>query len=452
MFSWIRESWPLIRIAGPVVATLVAQMTMQVVDLMVAGRVSPEAVGAVGLASSIYAWGMVFGLGVLSSLDYLVSKSVGAGNLSDARLSFHQSLIASVICFIPVLSIHMVVSYQFEKMGIEPHIAQLTGECLRILAWSLLPFFLFFAARLYLQAQHLVKPAMWILLWANLVNVVANGYLVLGWFGGHSFGAHGISYATLVSRFFMVLAMAWVLWRRSEPIWPKLETARLKELFRLGLPSSFQLMFEVGVFSLVTTLSGRLGAFPLAAHQMVLNMASFTFMVALGLSSATAVIVGQSIGAKKVEMARFWGWRGLALGTSFMTCSAVIMLSFPEKLMGMYSADTSVLSYAVGIVFLAGVFQISDGAQAILTGALRGIGDTRSAMIANFVGHWCMGLPLAIWLAFDQNWGLKGLWTGLAVGLTIVALALLRIWAVRSRALQPHASSDLQSPSSVCLN
>ena len=445
MLNFLKEFMPLFRIAGPVVATLVAQMTMQVVDLMVAGRVSPEAVGAVGLASAIFAWGMVFGLGVLSSLDFFVSKAVGAKDFVDARVTFHQSLIASVICFIPLFALEVFVSHLFESFGIEKGIADLTGQCLRILAWGLLPFFLFFGARLYLQAQHIVQPAMWILVAANGVNILANGYLVLGWWGGHHFGAPGISYSTLISRIFMLAAMCLVLLKLKVPIWPKLHTSRLKQLFKLGLPSAMQLVFEVGVFSLVTTLSGRLGSHPLAAHQMVLNMASFTFMVALGLSTATSVIVGQNLGANQHSMARVWGWRGLAVGTAFMTCSAIIMLSAPEFLMRLYSPAPSVLANAVSIVFLAGIFQISDGAQAILTGALRGIGDTHSPMIANFVGHWCFGLPLAIWLAFYKGWGLKGLWTGLALGLTLVALALLKVWSKKSYALR--AASGLQSPS-----
>jgi MATE family multidrug resistance protein len=186
--------------------------------------------------------------------------------------------------------------------------------------------------------------------------------------------------------------------------------------------------FEVGVFAAATALASRLSAQELAAHQVVLNTASMTFMVPLGISSATAVLVGQALGRNRMRQAARMGWKGLAYGIGFMAISSVSLLVFRHQILGVYTRDARVMEVGGQILLIAALFQLSDGAQTVATGALRGLGDTRTPMIVNLVGHWGIGLPVGIFLAFYRGWGLQGIWTGLSLGLTAVAVSLMWVW------------------------
>jgi MATE family multidrug resistance protein len=209
------------------------------------------------------------------------------------------------------------------------------------------------------------------------------------------------------------------------------------QLLRLGFPAAMQMVLEVGVFALATTLAARLPAEALAAHQIVLNIASLTFMVPLGVGSATAVLVGQALGRGEQAGAVTTGWRGFQLGVGFMAISGLAFLLFPGPLLGCYTHDPGVIRIGRSILLLAAFFQLADGTQVVGTGALRGLGDTRAPMIANLCGHWFVGLPLGVWLCFGLRYGLAGLWVGLATGLIVVAAALLWRWWASTRKLVP---------------
>jgi MATE family multidrug resistance protein len=214
-----------------------------------------------------------------------------------------------------------------------------------------------------------------------------------------------------------------------------LDREEMRHFWRVGLPSALQTTFEVGVFAFSTTLAGRLEPSLLAAHQVVLNIASVAFMVPYGLGSATAILVGRAIGEKNPRLAVQQGRRGIALGVGFMSGTAILFSLLPAPIVAIYTNQTSVISASLGIIWIAAVFQLSDGAQAVATGALRGASDTHSSAIANLLGHWGLGLPLGIYLCFFAGRSLAGLWIGLAVGLTAVAVGLLVAWRRREFAL-----------------
>jgi MATE family multidrug resistance protein len=202
----------------------------------------------------------------------------------------------------------------------------------------------------------------------------------------------------------------------------------MNKLWKLGFASSLQMLFEVGVFALSTNIAAHLTTQALAAHQIVLNIATFTFMVPMGLGSATAVLVGQSMGREDFDEARRVGWKGLAIGIGYMTLASLAILVFADPLLGFFTIDPTVAGLGKQIILIAALFQISDGIQTVGTGALRGLANTRTPMIANLVGHWLIGLPVGLVLAFGFHWGLQGLWTGLSVGLTVVAVWLMACW------------------------
>jgi MATE family multidrug resistance protein len=205
----------------------------------------------------------------------------------------------------------------------------------------------------------------------------------------------------------------------------------MSRLISLGLPAAMQLTLEVGVFAAATALAGRLPPAALAAHQIAVNIAAFTFMVPLGVGSAGAVRVGQAIGRLDAAGAARSGWTALALGSGFMACSAAVFLLLPGALIGAFTSDRRVLAVGVSLLMVAAIFQLFDGIQAVATGALRGLGDTRTPMFWNLIGHWFVGLPLGYILCFTMRVGVIGLWWGLSSGLIICGVSLLLAWSRR---------------------
>jgi MATE family multidrug resistance protein len=203
----------------------------------------------------------------------------------------------------------------------------------------------------------------------------------------------------------------------------------MRSLLALGLPAGLQLIIEVGVFALATTLVGRLAPVALAAHQIALNAASVTYMVPLGISAATAVRVGQALGRREPVAAKRAGWTGVLLGSTFMAAAALAFFAVPAPIVRAFTTETAVIAAGVSLLYVAAVFQLFDGVQVVATGALRGAGNTRTPMIWNLVGYWLLGLPVGYLLCFNAGWGAVGIWIGLSVGLIVVGVVLLLVWA-----------------------
>jgi MATE family multidrug resistance protein len=221
-----------------------------------------------------------------------------------------------------------------------------------------------------------------------------------------------------------------------------LEWHRMRRLLALGLPTAIQYTLETGVFAIAASLAGRLGAAALAAHEIALNVCGFTFMVPLGISSAGAVRVGQAIGRRDPRGAIVSGWTALAVGAGFMLCAALAFILIPERIIGLYTTDSRVLSSGIALLALAAAFQLFDGLQVVASGNLRGAGDTRTPMYANLLAHWCVGLPIGYVLGFLRGWGVFGLWVGLSTGLIVAGGLLVRMWSSRAGALRADGSID----------
>jgi MATE family multidrug resistance protein len=199
-------------------------------------------------------------------------------------------------------------------------------------------------------------------------------------------------------------------------------------LLKLGMPAAGQILLEIGAFSTATALCAKLGPLPLSGHEIALNCAAFTFMVPLGVSSAAAVRVGQSLGRGDEEGARRAGWSAILLGASFMACSGLIFVSMPRMIARLFSPDPKVIAAGATLLMVAAAFQLFDGIQVVTTGALRGAGDTHTAMFANLVAYWVIGIPVGYVLCFHFGWGAVGVWTGLCVGLMLIGSALVVAW------------------------
>jgi MATE family multidrug resistance protein len=214
-----------------------------------------------------------------------------------------------------------------------------------------------------------------------------------------------------------------------------IDPRRVRRLVALGLPAASQLSLEVGAFAATTALAGRLDPVSSASHQIALNVASLAFMIPLGLASASAVRVGHAVGARDQTRAGRAGWTALVTGGVVMLAIGVIMFVVPEAVIGVFTSDAQVVEIGAGLLGIAAAFQLFDGTQAVATGVLRGVGDTRTPMVMNVIGHWLLGLPVGYVLCFGLGWGVTGLWLGLSLGLVFVAIVLTATWARRTRHL-----------------
>jgi MATE family multidrug resistance protein len=326
--------------------------------------------------------------------------------------------------------------------GLNPAVLQLLGPYLSVLTWSVLPLLLYASFRRYLQGMGLVRPVMFALFAANVVNLVVNWLLIFGRLGAPALGVRGAAWATVISRIGMAGMLLAVILERERGRRPglfatplRVELARMRRLVSLGLPAASQVTLEVGVFAAATALAGRLAPAALAAHQIAISIASFTFMVPLGVASAGAVRVGQALGRRDPAAAARAGWTALLFGTFFMGCAAAAFVLVPRLLIGAFTPDAAVIEIGVSLLLVGAIFQLFDGVQGVATGVLRGAGDTRTPMLWNLAAHWFIGLPLGYSLCFTAGYGVVGLWWGLSTGLIICGIALLAVWSRRVQRL-----------------
>ena len=433
-----QELPPLIRLAAPLVIAELGWMTMGVVDTIMVGRLSKEAMGGVSIGGILFYAIAVFGMGVLLGLDTLVSQAFGAGRLEECHRSLVSGLWLAVLLSAPLMALVSLGIHPLRWLGIQQAILAHARPYLDSIVWSLPPLLIYAALRRYLQGMNLTAPVTFALLSANLVNAVANYALIFGHWNMPALGAAGAGWATTISRVYVVAVLAgYAAWWDQRVnaglrrVSPAPDWAGIRALWRLGLPASAQITLEVGVFALTGALIGRFPAQYIAAHQIALNAASMTFMVPLGLGSAAAVRVGQAVGRGDAAAAARAGWMAIALGGAFMALAGVCFLAFPRLIGRAYTNDAMVIETATVLLWIAALFQFFDGLQGVTTGALRGLGDTRTAAVTHLVSYWIIGLPLGCWLAFGRNWYAAGMWTGLCVSLVAIGVVLVAVWRRR---------------------
>ncbi|MGH9773754.1 MAG: MATE family efflux transporter [Candidatus Acidiferrales bacterium] len=444
----------MVQLALPLVLAELGWMTMGIVDTVMVGRLpnSAVAIGAVSLGSVLFYAVAISCTGLLLGLDTLVSQSYGAQDLKDCHHSLLNALYLSLGLTPPVMGVVFMIPMILHHAGIAPDVLVQANDYLRALNWGLLPLLLYTAFRRYLQGMNRVQPVMFAILSANIANAVGNWALIYGHLGLPAMGVVGSAWATCISRVFMAGYLgAYIIWfehrekiglrdAHRRPHWH-----RIRRLLVLGTPAAMQMGLEITVFALATALIARLGALPLAAHQIALNTASFTYMVPLGISSAAAVRVGQALGRRDRAGASRSGWTAIALGAGFMSCAAAAFLLFPRAIARVYTPDLGVISTSASLLFVAAFFQLFDGLQAVATGALRGAGDTRSPMICHLTAYWLIGLPIGYYLCFQRGWGAVGMWTGLSAALILIGIALLAVWVrtVRGTSLGEIRGAEL---------
>jgi MATE family, multidrug efflux pump len=451
------ELKPTLRLAGPVILAELGWMGMGVVDTIMVGPLGPAAIGAAGVGNSLHLGFAIFGMGLLLGLDTLVSQAYGARDLALCWAWLRRGVQLALLSTLPLMAVLGLVWLAVPAFGFHHDTLPLLQRYFAITILST-PFLLLYAAfRRYLQGTHRVAPVMFALVSANLINGFANWVLIYGELGLPALGATGSAWATLAARIYMSGVLGAVAWwtagrgrtsagppagadvnRAGEgvtaaavnPLGPALETrTSIRRLIELGLPAASTVTAEVGVFAVATALAGKLEPVATASHQIALNIAAVAFMIPLGLASAGAVRVGNAVGARNPRGAAAAGWTVIAMGVAFMLLSGALFVTVPGALIGLFTTDAAVLALGGSLLWIAAVFQLFDGLQGVVTGTLRGLGDTRTPMVTNLAAHWLIGLPVGYWLCFVAGWGARGLWWGLSAGLIVAGAVLTAVWA-----------------------
>jgi MATE family multidrug resistance protein len=417
----------------PVAATQVSTMLMGFVDTVMVGRVSVDAIAAASLAN-VWIFGTVmFANGVIFGIDPIVAQAHGAGQGARAGLALQRGTVLALALSLPLAGLWLGTERFLLAVGQDPALAAAAGRY-AVVQIPGIPFFLSYGAlRQYLQGRELVRPAMWVILLANVWNALANWVLIFGNLGAPALGLVGAGIATTLTRVASWAGLllwvrirvlhrgAWLPWSRDA-----FDPRGLGAVVAIGLPVALQMSLEIWAFSGAAILAGWLGSVPLAAHTIALNMAALAFMMPLGISQGVMTRVGNLIGAARYQDAQRSARVAIAMGAGVMCFSAVAFVLLRHRLPTLYTRDDAVIALCATILPIAAAFQIFDGTQVVGCGVLRGMGQTRPASVFNLLGYWVLGLPLGGWLAFRTDYGLAGIWWGLCFGLGVVALLLVR--------------------------
>jgi MATE family multidrug resistance protein len=440
----LNELRKLLRLAAPIAFTQAGYALMGLVDTAVVGRLGAGPLGAVGLANGLFFALAVIGIGAMLGLDPLFAQALGARDEARARELIWQGLWLSALLTLALALPIAALPFLLQPSGISPDVAHDARLYLWLRLPGLWPMLAFAALRSYLQARERLRALLIATVVANLANLGLDVLLVFGKLGLPALGAPGSGLATSVCALlqFATLAFAVRPGPRRAP-----RGVDLRKALAVGIPVGLQMGAEVGVFALVGLLAGRLGAESLAAHQVAISLASFTFCAAVGVGMAGTVRVGWAVGARDTAAARRSGLTAFAGGAGIMSLSALCFWLAPDALARMLSDQPDVIAASIPLLGVCAVFQLSDGIQGVGAGVLRGAGDTRFPFLANVIGHYFIGLPVAIVLGLWMGRGVIGLWWGLCAGLTAVAIALLtRFLRISAREIAPLEAHPRPGP------
>ena len=401
-------------------------ITVGVFDSLMIGKVSVSQLAAVSLATSIFSFILLFCIGLSYGITPLISSSDRGKKYVSSIL--YNGMLVNVISCILLVSFVILTKHLLSYLGQDEEVLFHTYSYLDIICISLIPLILFQTFKQFIEGLGFTKPSMYISVISNVINVVLNAVLIFGLFGFPRLEIVGAAYATLISRVIMFLLI--LIYCLNDRRFSKyiLKTKflvnlnHIKDIFRIGFASGLQYIFEVGAFSVATVMTGSIGAIHLAAHQIALNLASISYMIASGIGSASMISLSYYDGKRNFEDMRRSGFACFLLVFILMIVSALIFIIFRNYLPVLYVDDTRVINIASTLLIFAGLFQISDGIQAVGLGILRGIRDIKKPTIVTFISYWIISIPLSYFLGIEYGYGVYGIWIGLSVGLTLAAI------------------------------
>lgn len=403
---------------------------MGVADVVMIGKVDATNLAAAAFANSIFFLVSILGIGTLTAVSPLVAKSKGAGHPAECAILFRQGINAALALSAFICGVIFFLTFNLEWFGQDAEVTRLTKAYLHILNAGIVFMLLFFAIKQFSDGLSITKPSAIITVIALFLNVFLNWVLIYGKLGLPQLGLNGAGIATTLSRLFMVAALLfYVLWFSKYKLYLKRKEVHrngffLKEIFRVGLPSGFQYAFEVGAFAAAAIIIGWYGKYELAAHQVAINIASVTYMIATGISAGGSIAVGDALGRKHKPDLLKSGRAALIMGTLFMAVCGLLFAVANHYIVGLYTNDTVVAGMAANLIWIAALFQLSDGIQCVSLGVLRGIADTKMPTVVTVIAYWVIGIPSGMWMAEFFDIGLYGIWFGLSLGLTFSAVML----------------------------
>jgi MATE family multidrug resistance protein len=430
--KYARHYGPNLILAMPVMLAQAGQMIVVLADNLMVGQLGTVPLAAVSFANTVFLVGMVFGLGMANGLTPLVGKAYGGGNKQLAASWFKQGLYGFQAAGLLLTLILWLVSYLMPFMGQPTDVVEAGLPYYRVLVVSMIPFILFFTFKQFAEGLGNTRIAMVITVSANILNIFLNYIWIFGKFGFPAMGVMGAGYATLTARMAMPQLFMWVYFKfdffryyRRHIGETKFSWSKSLHLMRLGLPIGGQYFVEILSFSLGSIMMGWLGAAALAAHQIVLSLAGFTFMVAQGIAAATTVKVSQFVGQGRTDALRNTTFASLHLVLIFMGSGALLFVIFRNIIPALFIDSFEVITIASGMMIVAAAFQLFDGLQVTMLGALRGLEDVSLPFGMLLVAYFVLALPVGYLFAFDFNAGPIGIWYGYLIGLSSISIFLL---------------------------
>ncbi len=423
----------------PIIIGQIGIVLMGVADMVMIGQIDATNLAAAGLANSVYFLISILGIGTLTAVSPLVAKARGSGHLNDVALLFRQSIWASLALSAFIGAVLFILTINLEWFGQDPEVTRLAQSFLHLLNAGTVFMLLFMGAKQFSDGLSITKPSAVITILGLIVLVFLNWLLIYGNWGFPALGIVGTGYATTFTRLLMATAMiGYIFWHPMYKQWlhvkEKSESFKLfKRIFTIGLPSGMQYFFEVGAFASAAIMIGWFGKDQLAAHQIALNLASITYMIATGISAAGSIAVGEAWGRKNKTDIIFSGRAALIMSVVFMGFTALLFAVFNHFFVGLYIDNVYVAGMAANLLLIAALFQLSDGIQAVSLGILRGIGDTKIPTLITIIAYWVIGIPVGWIMAKYFDFTLYGIWYGLSIGLTFSAIMLTRRFLKESR-------------------
>lgn len=432
MMTYRSEGRKTLQLAFPIILGELSQMSLHLLDTAMIGFVGYKELAAASLVLQVINIPFIFGIGVTVSVAQMVSMAQGR---HDRQLVSHYFFNGILLCLVAglliSLGLHLGKNVLWH-LGQDPEVVQLALPFMDLMSTSIIPMILFMALKQFADGLQYTKTAMVLSLSAIPINFFLNWLLIYGNWGFPRLELEGAGYATLITRTLICVALAIVILKHRvfRPFmavrknqW-KLRRAAMKQLLKIGIPSSLQIGMEAGAFAVSGIIIGTISAQAQAAHQIALSCASFTFMVSLGLSQAGSIRVSNAFGANQLTKIGFIGKSTLGLSLIYGVLCCIIFTVFRWQLPTFFNHETEVITIAATLLLFAAIFQISDALQAIAAGLLRGVKDVNIPTLFIAVAYWVLGIPIGCLLAFYYNMGANGIWLGLIAGLSFSAIFL----------------------------
>lgn len=419
-------------LAFPIIIGEVSQMSLALIDVAMVGAVSYKQLAAAALVSSVINIPFVFGIGITISVSQMVSMSHGR---RDARQVSHYLFNGFWLCAFTAILIALLLEAGkgiLLHLGQDPEVAALAIPYMQVMGWGIIPMILFLSLKQFTDGLEYTKTAMVLSLGAIPLNAFLNWLLIFGNWGFPRLELYGAGLGTLITRTALFVVLALVIFFHpvfkryiiiGKRVW-KLRWGTVRELLQIGIPSALQIGMEAGAFAVSGILVGTLGAVALAAHQIALSLASFTFIISMGLSQAGSIRTSNAFGRRdKVSISNI-GKSTLYMAWIYGALCAIVFILFRNHLPYLFNSNKDVVALASLLLLFGGFFQISDSTQAITAGLLRGIKDVKMPTVLVLVAYWVIGIPLGYYLTFYLKMGASGIWIGFITGLSFSALML----------------------------